>query len=437
VDVPYGTAPVETVRIDRLTGPFRWVKWTNVGLLSLAVSLPLWIISSALRGQFDVSIIVGSLILVFPGWIAWKNVNVVNSLNQRCTIRSLLLVGVPAVALALTQPPFIVGWLKASAFSRIGYLLGGIGYLLVGGSIALLAALAVWRLRRRMIDPLGVKLIDLLSVPSQRAPSRLRNVGSQRPLLGWTLIATAVIVVVGDGLMATESSGVNSITSLVAQLGFFFILMARSAFQPSAYTVLREDDRKPVLLMRSFIDDERLNWLKSEGSFVDSSLESRLTSHFAHYGPFVAVGAPSEQMPVIGAARIKLTNAEWQDQVVRWIDGSVVILMMAGVTDWVEWELKQVIAHNALGRLIICFPPLSKRKWKDKSLRKFAANMQARLDRLRRAFAETRWSAALGRLDDAKSLRSLAFGEDGRVTVVRARSRDRNAYHLQYLSRTG
>lgn len=254
IDVPGGAAHVETIRIDRLAGPFRWVKWTNVGLLSLAVSLPLWIISGALRGQFDVSIIVGSLILIFPGWIAWKNVNVVNSLSQRCTIRSLLLVGVPAVALSLTSAPFIGGWLKVSAFSAMGYLLGGIGYLLVGGSIALLAALAVWRLRRRVIDPLGVKLVDLLSVPSEPTPSTLRNVVPQMPLLGWMLIATAVIVIVGDGFIPTESSGADNITSWVAQLGFFFILMARYAFQPSANTVLKTDDRKPVLLLRSFID---------------------------------------------------------------------------------------------------------------------------------------------------------------------------------------
>jgi hypothetical protein len=130
---------------------------------------------------------------------------------------------------------------------------------------------------------------------------------------------------------------------------------------------------------------------------------------------------------------MKLADLEWQDQVVRWIDGSVVILMMAGITDWVEWELKQVIAHNALGKLIICFPPFKKHKFKDRSLRNFSANMEARLDRLRRVFAETRWSAALLRLDDAESLRSLVFGDDGRVTVIRADSRRRNAYHLAIL----
>jgi hypothetical protein len=59
--------------------------------------------------------------------------------------------------------------------------------------------------------------------------------------------------------------------------------------------------------------------------------------------------------------------------------------------------------------------------------------MGARLDQLQWVFAETRWSAALRRLDDAESLRSLVFGEDGGVTVVRARSRNRNAYHLAVL----
>jgi hypothetical protein len=100
---------------------------------------------------------------------------------------------------------------------------------------------------------------------------------------------------------------------------FLIILMARSAFQPNASTVLKADSRKPVLLMRSFVDDERMSeflvWSfidrcimddemfsnRSENTFFDFSLESRLASHFRHYGPFIAVGAPSNWIPVIGA----------------------------------------------------------------------------------------------------------------------------------------
>jgi TPR repeat protein len=439
VDVPGRTAPIETIRIDGLAGPFLWVNMANAGLLSLAVTIPLGIISKALRGQLDSSTIGWSLILIFPGWIAWKNVNVVNSLNQKYTIRSLLMVGVPGIALGLVMLPlvlpFIREWLEPQ--KDVYHFLRPPLYLL-GGSLALLATLAVWRLRRRVINPLGVKLIDLLSTLSQeRTPGRLRNVGPERPLAGCLLIAAAVILIVGGDFLPA------ALMSYARTIGFFFLVMAIPTFQPSANTVLKADNRKPVLLMRSFIDDERPELLKSSlSSFFDPSLESRLTSHFAHYGPFIAVGAPSERIPVIGASRIRLFDYEWQDQVIRWIDGSVVILMMAGITDWVQWEMKQVIEHNAIGRLIICFPPVKKRKWSEKSLRKFSVNMQARLDRLQRAFAETRWGAALLQLEDPKSLRSLVFGEDGGVTVIRARSRSRNAYHLailvsQWVNRAG
>ena len=48
---------------------------------------------------------------------------------------------------------------------------------------------------------------------------------------------------------------------------------------------------------------------------------------------------------------------------------------MAGITGWLEWELKQPLAHNGLGRLANCFPSLSV-KWNDKL--EFAANAEAR-----------------------------------------------------------
>jgi hypothetical protein len=428
IDVRNGVAPVRAVRIDRLVGPLFWVKWANTALLTLALYIPIVIVSSALRNQLDPSIFGWALVLIFPICIALKNVNIINSLNQRLTILSLLMAGVPAVGLGLLSLPLLLGWWSA----KIGqgrYMFCAI----IGGVFALLAACAVWRLRHRRIDPLGVNLVDLLSTLSEQgAPGRLSNIGPRRPLLGSALIVAAVIVVLGKDFIPSTWTWTQA--ESFGELTFgLLIVMAQSAFQPNANRVLKADSRKPALLLRSFIDDEWVNWQISEITLFDVSLESRLVSHFARYGPFVAVGAPSERMPIIGAARVKLTDAQWQDQVVHWIDISGVILMMAGITDWVEWEMKQVIAHNAVGRLIICFPPIRTRKWKERSLRNFSTNMNARLDRLRRAFAETRWHAALLQLDDAKSLRSLVFEGDGCLTVVRARSRNRNAYQLAVL----
>jgi hypothetical protein len=102
------------------------------------------ILSKALRGQLDSTTIGLSLILIFPGWIAWKNVNVVNCLNQKYTIRSLLMVGFPAIALGLVilpqMLPFIREWLEPQ---KDAYLFFRPPLYLLGGSLALLATLAV------------------------------------------------------------------------------------------------------------------------------------------------------------------------------------------------------------------------------------------------------------------------------------------------------
>ena len=422
-------ALVRGVHIDSLVGPFLWVKWANAALLTVALYIPLGITSAALHGQFD-SIVIGlALILIFPCWIAWKNINVIDSLTQRYTITSLLVAGGPVVALSLLSLPLLWGFEVSG--SRLGSLtIWG----LVGGSLTCLGALAVWRLRHCRIDSLGVKLLDILNMLSpQPARAGLRNIRPQRPLLGLALIATAAIMMVGNDFIPAWP------VHLLKQYGISqivfgcLIILAQSAFQPNAAAVIKADSRKPVLLLRSFIDDERLKLRLSTDTLFDTSLESRLISHFTRYGPFIAVGAPYERIPIIGAARIKLTDAQWQDQVIRWIDDSIVILLMAGTTDWLEWELNQVIAHDAMDRLIICFPQIRSRKWKDRSLRNFSVNMNARLNRLQQVFAKTRWSSALRQLDDAQSLRSLVFGRDGRLTVIRARSRNRNAYHLATL----
>jgi len=197
--------------------------WTNVGLLGMTVVNLLTMVSSALRGRFNVSTIVMSLILIFPGWIAWKNVNVVNSVTQRYSIRAMLLVGFTYLALVLASVPFIGNWLMRGEWDRTI----GIGFCLVGGILALTAALSIWRLRHRVIDMLDVKLIDLLSTLSQQpVPRRLRNVRPQRPLLGWTLVATSVILFVGVDFVPATWWWLHV---MWFKFGFIFLLVARSA----------------------------------------------------------------------------------------------------------------------------------------------------------------------------------------------------------------
>jgi hypothetical protein len=42
----------------------------------------------------------------------------------------------------------------------------------------------------------------------------------------------------------------------------------------------------------------------------DFSLEERIATHFHQFGPFIAIGSPQEPVPILGAARVKVTDDE-------------------------------------------------------------------------------------------------------------------------------
>lgn len=89
-------------------------------------------------------------------------------------------------------------------------------------------------------------------------------------------------------------------------------------FQPKGDVLMGHDHRSPILFLRSFVVDEKLHFNFRDLAIFDFSLESRLATYFSRLGPFIAVGAPREQLaPAIGAARSALDDAEWQAQVVR------------------------------------------------------------------------------------------------------------------------
>ena len=409
-----------TIHIDNATWPCRWIKWANIILVSSIVLFPLRLLSSLVKGDAESAAYWAAFFAVFafPGWIAWKNIDVVRSVGQRYTIRTLVFCGtvfmLAAAALVVTDPV-------------LGLLLGANTG--IPGILAFGAAVAVAMLRRRAVDGLGIPLRVLVAdVEALQEGSRPRRLRAQRPLLGWLLVAAAIAIWLAGDFFWPDSPASRDLS----RFAFLLVVFARANFQPTAADLLQDDPRPPVLLLRSFLDDEKINWRNATRSFVDASLESRLTSHFARVGPFIAVGAPADDVPVIGAARAELSDAEWKDQVVAWIAGARVVLIMAGATRWVNWELEQVIAHGRVDRLIVCFPPLAGR-WIGRLWHRFGPDMAERLARLREAFAASPWAGALNRLDDASTLRSVTFGADGRVTVVRSRSRDRNAYHLAVL----
>jgi len=100
----------------------------------------------------------------------------------------------------------------------------------------------------------------------------------------------------------------------------------------SAQALLAEDNRPPVVYLRSFQDD----YVTAEGTLSTPELgafggalvggmlealdlaggtvteEEQLAEALKDVGPFVAIGKPGEKLPQLGASRMYLQDSEWR-----------------------------------------------------------------------------------------------------------------------------
>lgn len=210
------------------------------------------------------------------------------------------------------------------------------------------------------------------------------------------------------GVSTGSAGSPNYLPPVLAFVVFSYLfLKARKLLQPSLETVLAQDRRKPVLLLRSFQDE----MLKADQYFstpigsisLHRRFEQGIAGSFTAFGPLIAIGKPGEELPQIGAARIYLGDAEWQAAVLRWMDASVMIAMIAGATEWIRWELHRIVEMGRASRLLILLPPQA-----DK----------ARWDNVVAALAGTPWGAPLGALD-IKGLLLVMLRPEGRVVAIR------------------
>ncbi len=98
---------------------------------------------------------------------------------------------------------------------------------------------------------------------------------------------------------------------------------------------LRSDDsRPPIVYLRSFDDDlGRTEWLGQIPS------EALMATALDGAGPLVAIGKPGEDQAPWGAARLYASDAAWQGEVTKLVDEAVLVVIRAGSTPGLGWEL--------------------------------------------------------------------------------------------------
>lgn len=310
----------------------------------------------------------------------------------------------------------------------------------VGAAIA--CALGVWGLiafRRSPLGPGTTAMTYLDTMEQERrkqTPPRLAGKPIDRTR-GLLFLAAAIGVLVGQFWLPPLNFALNALIGVIIGAAVFIALFrAKQYLQISADSLLGKDKRAPILFLRSFSDDPKVNaaaGISHEGlaQLIDFSVETRLADHFMGFGPFIAVGSPKEAVPQIGAARVKLSDDEWQAAVTHWMETSSVIVMYAGTTHWVGWELKRIIEGGFTDKLIILFPPVLPFPgfWQTSWLKRQKADIAARFERLKAAFTGTKWADGWD-VTDPETIICARLEADGSIAFTRSRRRSKDAYDL-------
>jgi hypothetical protein len=239
-------------------------------------------------------------------------------------------------------------------------LVGSLGLVVTGGIcwLATRAVAASWRLKRFpwLRQRAGIRS-TINELPKDR-----RIVKALSPL-------AASLAVYGGGCVAAIIVGFATGISLVAGLALVpFALVGSRLLQRARRTlalhveeVRARDPRRPVLLVRSFADDNLE--LEPQFEYFGSLFRKRLTleefivSHLLTLGPVVAIGKPHEGLSPLGAAREYVFGPGWQDRVSTVLDECSWVVAILGGSEGLVWEYEQIIRRGIADRLMLVFPP--------------------------------------------------------------------------------
>jgi hypothetical protein len=101
--------------------------------------------------------------------------------------------------------------------------------------------------------------------------------------------------------------------------------------------------------LRSFATEEDANPERRSRKTYEEDFALALN----YVGPVVAVGEPTESLPILGATRIYLENDKWQESVERLISISRLIVIQAGLSKGLMWEIGTVARKVDPTKLLI------------------------------------------------------------------------------------
>lgn len=116
--------------------------------------------------------------------------------------------------------------------------------------------------------------------------------------------------------------------------------------------------KKPVLLLRSFGDDDLLDPRPLD--FFQPRFEETLTRTLQKLGPVVCIGRPNDSLGFGGAARLYVSDEHWQEAVRHFMERAVAVVIVVGRTEGLRWEITTAMTAVDPARLLFFFPYASR-----------------------------------------------------------------------------
>lgn len=216
------------------------------------------------------------------------------------------------------------------------------------------------------------------------ATARLSKSRHRREIVVFSLVMLVVVLIIfltGGGVAREFEDELGFAGAMIVGLVLFKVLpmlalwrvvglMRRANMLASrdALAVLADDERQPILYLRSFQDDDKFRkrrwwnwlflWLNPLATLLPrSSEEEQLTQQLQKRGPVVAIGDPGEELPKLGAHRMYVSHDAWQQRVLEFLERSQLVVLRIGLTEGILWELKNAIQQLDPARLIIWSAP--------------------------------------------------------------------------------
>jgi hypothetical protein len=171
-----------------------------------------------------------------------------------------------------------------------------------------------------------------------------------------------------DGGGASTLYVVFGVCGFVSGLGWYLCIVGERIGTPGAEELMKQDTRRPILLLRAFREDTTdvhhygkggMLWIFGVGR--KTTFEQTVTDIFSLYGPVVAIGLPGEELPPLGASRLWVSNAEWKHKVVQLLRDCLFVVLVMGPTngrDGLAWEARCVFRLPRPKKLILLMPPV-------------------------------------------------------------------------------